>query len=150
MYATFVDDLAIGEQVELLVVERLKEHYGERFVFNGFSGVKVYDITFTMDGVVYTMEIKSDFYTADTGNVVIEYESRGVPSGIASTTASFWSYAVMHGKDEFDLYIINTKKLRKLIADGIYYDKIFGGDIGSGTKMYRIKLEALAPHCKKL
>jgi hypothetical protein len=37
-----------------------------------------------------TVEVKFDFGTHRTGNFYIEYESRGIPSGIATTQADYW------------------------------------------------------------
>ena len=37
-----------------------------------------------------TVEVKFDFGTHRTGNFYIEYESRGIPSGLATTQADYW------------------------------------------------------------
>ncbi len=40
------------------------------------------------------VEVKTDRMTHKTGNVFIEYESRGKPSGIATTDADYWVYKI--------------------------------------------------------
>ena len=41
-----------------------------------------------------TIEVKRDFLAAKTGNVFVEYESRGKPSGIATSTADYWAFVL--------------------------------------------------------
>ena len=36
------------------------------------------------------LEVKRDFWIGRTGNIAIEYESRGNPSGISTTQAEYW------------------------------------------------------------
>ena len=73
------------------------------------------------------VEVKTDRLTHKTGNVFIEYESRGKPSGIATTDADYWVYKI----DEvgfaiiFEVEILKAK-LRKYYTDGMYLKK--GGD----------------------
>ncbi len=38
-----------------------------------------------------TIEVKRDIYVAKSGNVAIEYKSRGKPSGIAVSIAAWWA-----------------------------------------------------------
>ena len=41
-----------------------------------------------------TIEVKRDFLASKTGNVFVEYESRGKPSGIATSTADYWAFVL--------------------------------------------------------
>jgi hypothetical protein len=54
------------------------------------------------------MEVKTDFQTHRTGNFYIEYESRGKPSGIATTQAKYWC-------------LIATKTPEKTLDDNLLY-----------------------------
>lgn len=71
------------------------------------------------------VEVKTDRMTHKTGNVFIEYESRGKPSGIATTDADYWVYKI----DEvgfaiiFEVEILKAK-LRKYYTDGMYLKKV--------------------------
>jgi hypothetical protein len=38
------------------------------------------------------IEVKRDFKCLDTGNIFVEYESRGHSSGISTTQAEYWCY----------------------------------------------------------
>ena len=147
MHYNFEADLDTSDKVEVAVIKKLQKVNPE-FKFHGFSGTKGYDATFSVAGKIYTLEIKADWFTKDTGNVVIEYESWGKPSGIATTRAHFWAYAVMQDIENFDIYLINTQKLKQIIEEERYFSKIVGGDPGSSTKMYRFKLEEFKNYCK--
>ena len=74
------------------------------------------------------IEVKRDRQTQQTGNVYIEYESRGKPSGIATTKASKWAYILQDGC----ILIVNTKllkeALRYLIKARLCVKDMPGGD----------------------
>ena len=72
------------------------------------------------------IEVKSDRLAHKTGNVYIEYECRGRPSGIATTTAHYWIYRI---EENNIAIIIPTERLkvicRKYFTDGKI---MLGGD----------------------
>jgi hypothetical protein len=43
-----------------------------------------------------TLEVKKDDWTTRSGNIAIEFESRGKPSGILTTKSDFWCQVVGH------------------------------------------------------
>ena len=56
------------------------------------------------------VEVKADLKAKDTGNLFIEYESRGEPSGIAKTQADYWCFDIGH------LFIlIETEELKSIV-----------------------------------
>lgn len=57
-----------------------------------------------------TVEVKRDRQWATTGNVVVEYESRGHPSGIAVTKADWWAFVL----DETRIILIRTEHLKNI------------------------------------
>ena len=75
-----------------------------------------------------TIEVKCDRMTTQTGNVYIEYESRGKPSGIATSQADYWVYKF----DEESAIVFKTDalkdKLKRLVNLGIAKADIQGGD----------------------
>ncbi len=87
---------------------------GETWFHNIVSGAKI--------------EVKSDRKTEQTGNVYIEYKSRGKLSGIATSQADFWVYKVAENK----AIIISTsdlkKKLKELHEKGMVRINVPGGD----------------------
>lgn len=71
-----------------------------------------------------TIEVKADKIAKRTGNVFIEYESRGKPSGIAKTEAEFYCFVV-----EDLVVFIPTEKLKTLIKKHYKTRKdVHGGD----------------------
>ena len=74
------------------------------------------------------IEVKSDRKTAETGNVYIEYWSRGKPSGIATSQADYYVYKVA----EDTAFIISSQelkiRLKKLVEIGKARKDVKGGD----------------------
>lgn len=96
------------------------------------------------DGKSYTLELKNDMLSAVTGNIGVEFESRGKPSGIARSEANWWVYKLSDG-----YWMISAAKLRKLIDDEKYFTIKSGGDEGSNTKMYLFKADILKAEMKR-
>ena len=73
-------------------------------------------------------EVKTDRLSAKTGNIYIEYKSRGKPSGIKTTQADYWVYKVTETK----AIVIKTDELkaivRQLIIDKKAIQNVRGGD----------------------
>ena len=84
------------------------------------------------------IEVKRDLKAKTTGNLYIEYESRGKPSGISRSEADYWCFAFEN------LFIfISTEKLKEIIEPmkGSTMDKR-GGDKNS-SKGILLPLERL-------
>jgi len=99
--SSFTYDLSIGE-------------IGEDWVNEIFNGKQL-------------IEVKTDRIAHKTGNIFIEYESRGKPSGLATTTANYWIYRL----EEIDTGIIISVKNLKEICRIFYKNKQYlktGGD----------------------
>ncbi|OUT96936.1 MAG: hypothetical protein CBB96_00835 [Gammaproteobacteria bacterium TMED36] len=82
--------------------------------------------------ILETIEVKTDFETHRTGNIAIEYESRGKPSGISTTKAKYWCFNL---KQMDVMILIETEKL-KVIARKYYHNEsrnVKGGDDNSSS-----------------
>lgn len=89
-----------------------------------------------------TIEVKFDFGTHRTGNFFIEYESRGKPSGIATTQADYWmliaasekgqrlkeSIADLDSSDILHAVLIHTDRLKHLCKTRSHRTGVKGGD----------------------
>ena len=62
-----------------------------------------------------------------TGNIVIEFECRGKPSGIAVTEAKWWAHVLADGDDTHCILFFLTDKLKE-IARPYLSNAIYGGD----------------------
>lgn len=76
-----------------------------------------------------------------TGNIVIEYESRGKPSGIITTEASYWLHNLALGDDIVFSLWLPVETLRRYIAQHNPRSVRGGDDMTS--KLYLIKLTDL-------
>ena len=76
-----------------------------------------------------------------TGNIAIEFESRGRPSGIAATEADYWFHNLAIGDDIVMTLVFPTKTLRNYIAK-IMPKMVRGGD-NNTSKLYLLNLQEL-------
>jgi hypothetical protein len=96
------------------------------------------------DGKTYTLELKNDMLSAQTGNIGVEFESRGKPSGIARSEADWWVYKLTDG-----YWMISASKLKQLIKDEKFWSVKAGGDADSNTKLYLFKASTLKAEMKR-
>jgi len=123
----FEEDLELGKKYELEFIK-----------FKGFKEFKVmqgefldYDII--ADNIKY--EIKTDLKSQYTSNICIEFECNDKMSGINTSKSDYYGYFVLYENDEYDLYEIPTKKIKKYIRKNKYKKIKFGGDNGR-SKFY--------------
>ena len=76
-----------------------------------------------------------------TGNIVVEFESRGRPSGIASTEADYWFHNLAVGNDIVMTLVFPVYKLRSYIAKNM--PKMIRGGDDNTSRMYLISLTDL-------
>ena len=60
------------------------------------------------------IEVKNDLMAHKTGNIYIEFQSRGKPSGLAKTIADYWIYRI--NQSDFAL-IIEVNKLKQVCRE---------------------------------
>ena len=77
-----------------------------------------------------------------TGNIAIEYESYGKPSGINATQSDYWFHNLCIGDDVFATVVFKTKNLKRIINNLDYKRSVAGGD-HNASKMYLLNLKKL-------
>lgn len=77
-----------------------------------------------------------------TGNICIEYESWGKPSGIAATESDYWFHNLCIGDDEYCTLVFKTDVLRKIVNKLDKFRTVAGGD-HYASKMYLVNLQKL-------
>jgi len=77
-----------------------------------------------------------------TGNIAIEYQSYGKPSGIDATESDYWFHNLCIGEDTYCTLVFETKNLRKIIDNLDYKRSVSGGD-NYAAKMYLLNLQKL-------
>jgi hypothetical protein len=144
----FKKDLVIGEEGERFVTSFLCERYqGEKISENK---------TYTHDVViafpvthhplwsgVKTLEIKTDVYKRDTGNMFVEYTSRGKLSGISVSKADIF---LTYFKNLNEMWAIKTKELRRLIMNNDFRKVTNAGDTSSRNSGFLIPRIKYADH----
>jgi hypothetical protein len=109
-----------------------------------------------------TIEVKFDFACYNTGNFFIEYESRGKPSGIATTKADYWMLIASTAKgkrlkktlddvqsdDILFSVLIPTDKLKEICRTRFNRVNVKGGDSNT-SKGLLIKSTELCQHKTK-
>jgi hypothetical protein len=60
------------------------------------------------------IEVKRDSWISRSGNIAVEYESRGKPSGISKTTADYWCFIVSGSIEDKIIVFIETNKLKEI------------------------------------
>jgi hypothetical protein len=133
----FVKDFPIARETEKEIAERLSSFYGWKILEVGKTNA--YDLKIeSMTGKVFTVEIKEDFSCYKTGNIGVEFECRGKPSGISVSQADYYIYKVhtpLGGA--VDYRWIRTSKLKSIIADETIERRIVsGGDKDSNSMNY--------------
>jgi hypothetical protein len=106
---SFSEDLHTGEAMEQEVLKQIQKKYPQAYKIEGYF--KDYDIY--IPELSKSVEVKKDYKSKDTGNLVIELTFDGKPSALLTTKADFWVFAVP------DKYIWTTPDLIKK-AIGLY------------------------------
>ena len=77
-----------------------------------------------------------------TGNIAIEYECYGKPSGINTTESDYWFHNLCIGDETFATLVFDTKSLKKIINKLDYKRRVSGGD-NMASRMYQLNLQKL-------
>jgi len=77
-----------------------------------------------------------------TGNIAIEYECYGKPSGINATESDYWFHNLCIGEDTFATIVFDTKSLKRIIDNLDYKRSVSGGD-NNASRMYLLNLQKL-------
>ena len=72
------------------------------------------------------IECKRDFKAHITGNLFVEFECRGKPSGISTTEAEYWVFIVGPHDNDLRAYLTTTDRLKVLYQNA--KRKVPGGD----------------------
>jgi hypothetical protein len=130
---TFKTDLKLGVQYEKLYASMIEYDTCEMA-----EGVfKPWDLKIIRNGETTTYEVKADRMAKATGNLVIEYECSGKPSGITSSLADYWVYFIV-GTTQY--YRIPRTVIMEAIQAKKYKRTVRGGD-SYKSNMYLFRIE---------
>ena len=89
------------------------------------------------------VEVKSERdIWQNTGNICIEYESWGKPSGIRATESDYWFHNLCIGDDEYCTLVFKTETLKKIVDKLDTFKTVSGGD-SNASRMYLVNLQKL-------
>ncbi len=137
----FYDNLEFAQRGEELVAELLQNKFTD-FKILDYNEDSECDIVAEVGGKRVTIEVKEDVRTKDTGNVVIECESRGKPSGIMTTKADFWVFRV-HQDDGILNILFKIKDLKQAVRDRRFHNKRQMPHTDSKNVLYFFRLDTL-------
>lgn len=107
--------------------------------------VKEFDYVGVKGKEIILYEIKSDRYAHKTGNLVVEFCSRGQPSGIQTSLADIWVFIIAATGEVFE---VSKRRLVEAIHRQEYSEI---REIAEGNVGYFFPLEWFRPfYCKNL
>jgi hypothetical protein len=133
----FNKDIIVAKKTEEEVAGILEKLYDAKIL--AYNNDNRYDLLVNIKGKELKVEIKEDMMGETTGNVGLEFYSRGKDSGIRTTQADYYIYK-LHTKDhgiQFVLHSVDT--LRKMVDNAEFFRIVDGGDPGSHSFNYLFK-----------
>lgn len=89
------------------------------------------------------VEVKSERdMWVQTGNIAVEYECWGKPSGIAATEADYWFHNLCIGDETFATLVFDVPSLKRII-DNLDYKKTVSGGDHNASRMYLLNIQKL-------
>jgi len=87
------------------------------------------------------IEVKRDSWVGRSGNIAIEYESRGKSSGIATTQADYWIIIFSKEYQDKVMYVFETQLLKRVSREYFKQGKVkaMGDDNTSMAVLIPIK-----------
>jgi len=103
----FQESLSVGESIEQEVLLHIQQKYPQAYKKEGYF--KEYDLY--IPEIKKSVEVKQDYKSKYTGNLVVELTYDGKPSAILTTKADYWVF-VLHS-----IYIWTTpERIKKAIG----------------------------------
>lgn len=78
----------------------------------------------------------------NTGNIAVEFQSYGKPSGISATESDFWCHNLAIGDDVYCRLLFSVDNLKKIVNNLDFHRVVNGGD-NYASRMYLLNLSKL-------
>ena len=139
---TFKEDLEVGKKSESIVLKIIQKKYPQAFGIEGYC--KAYDIF--IPEISQGVEVKRDYKSIETGNIVVEIRMNGKLSALSTTKAHIWVF------DVHDVYaFFNPDRIRDCIIENNLDMKTFIGCGDTKPKdVYLIKRDLLFKYSNSL
>lgn len=149
-FPQFASDLAIAEETETDISQLLAKRYNMEVVKRCHDSR--YDILMRKqsDGKLFSFEVKEDFTHARTGNIGLEFECRGKPSGISVSKSDYYIYKLHNRNKTVSVYLIRTDTLKWMVQEKKYFRIVNGGDEGSNSMCYLFRHDVFTAEAKRI
>lgn len=133
------EQLPIGKEGEAVVGRDLTDI---GYKVERTEGKHNYDLSATTKtNRLVRVEVKTDLVGHRTGNVGLEFEQNGLPSGISTTESDIWCWYVKGMKK---IFYFDTDTVRSFITNELYHDV---KEIVH-SRFYLIRIEDIIAHAK--
>ena len=139
---TFKEDLEDGHNAEQDVLKLIKAQYPSARILEGYC--KEMDIFVPENGKSY--EVKKDFKSKYTGNLVVEIAMYGKPSALMTSKAKTWVF-VTHTQY---IFIARDRIKDCIIENNLQYKTFVGNGDTEEKDAYLIKEDLLLPYSYKI
>lgn len=132
------------------VLKRVRSHGGaeKRWDINQVEGeIAENTLASLMNADGNTVEVKRDFKVSETGNLAIEFMCGGNPSGISTSQAEWWAYALDGEKYNGEIIVLIKKKRLERILEARRCRIVRGGDRNK-AEMFLIRPQELLDELK--
>ena len=140
--AYFLKDLKRGQDIELFLLNKIKKRYPCAILIDG--KFKDYDLFIPETNT--KIEIKGDYKSCETGNIIIELSMYDKPSALLATKADYW--IIFTGKEL--LYITPIKIIECIIINNILSRKLTGFGDSQPKIACLIKIDLFKEYCFKI
>ena len=124
--SAFKRDIALGNEIEHKILQSVRKKYPSAVLIPG--KFKPYDIFIPENES--KIEVKVDYKSQETRNIIIELFMFGEPSSLLSTEANFWVIDTgleilwITPKKIFECILLNNIKSQKILGDGDANEKV--------------------------
>ena len=117
-----------ADQIENLLTQlRYGKNSAENFDIDLLRGLN--GEVEALDVLTGKLEVKTDFMAHKTGNIAVEIECNGKPSGLTTTEANYWLFNIRIPKAEPMMLIISRQRLKRLVQMHLHRNHYcMGGD----------------------
>ena len=137
----FNNDLLLGKKYEMILLDYIPKGEYDEVEFAPNHRFVEWDVKVKRGALEAKYEVKADRLSHKTGNLCIEFQCAGQPSGISTTQANYYAYFIIHGTGH-DLYLIPVERLKEYIEQSSP-KKMSGGD-GYRSRFYLIPQDVFA------
>jgi hypothetical protein len=140
--AEFTESLAAGKESEKNVLEFIRNKYPKAHLVDGyFKGFDIY-----IPEIDKGVEVKRDYKSKYTGNLVVEVFMFDKPSGLLTTEALYWVFVT----SEQHIYITPDNIKNCILLKGVKQSEFVGsGDVES-KKAYLVKVKDIIEFSDKM